>query len=405
MDSTTHPPMMHPETCVIHGGHQRDPSGALVTPLLQSATFAFADCRTGGARFAGEQTGPIYTRLGNPTTDELERRLALLEGADDAVAFASGMGAVSAVLLGLLSQGDHLIVANGLYGCSHALAVEQLPRFGIEVTEVDFADLASVQQAILPNTKMLLLETPVNPHLQAYDLDGVMALTTPPGCLTVVDNTFMTPLLQKPLSHGADLVLHSATKYLNGHGDVVAGIVCGRRELTEVIRGVGRKDFGAVLSPHDAWLILRGLKTLALRVDRHCQNALKVAQYLEQHAAIAKVYYPGLQSHMGYKLLGNQMRAGGGVLAIELHGDYDDALRFVDSLKLFTIAVSLGDPESLVQHPASMTHACYDPEVRRAAGISDNLVRLAIGLEHGDDLLSDLEQALVATFADKELER
>ncbi|WP_298441954.1 aminotransferase class I/II-fold pyridoxal phosphate-dependent enzyme [uncultured Ferrimonas sp.] len=390
---------MHPETCVIHGGHVRDSSGALTTPLLQTATFAFEDCRTGGARFAGEQAGPIYTRLGNPTTNELERRIALLEGSEDAVAFGSGMGAVSAVLLGMLSAGDHLIVADSLYGCCHALATEQLPRYGIEVTEVDFAQPQQVAAAIKANTKLMLLESPVNPHLQAYDLDAIVAIAQAQQVLTVVDNTFMTPLLQKPLSHGVDIVLHSATKYLNGHGDVIAGLVCGRSELMEVMRNQIRKDFGAVLSPNDAWLILRGMKTLALRMERHCASALTVARYLQAHPAVAVVHYPGLENHMGHHLIGTQMKAGGGVMALELNGDYEDALTFVDSLSLFTIAVSLGDPESLVQHPASMTHACYDPDTRRKAGISDNLVRLAIGLEHCDDLLADLEQALCHCFA------
>ncbi|QIZ75831.1 trans-sulfuration enzyme family protein [Ferrimonas lipolytica] len=385
---------MHPETCVIHGGHQRDSSGSLTTPLLQTATFAFDDCHSGGQRFAGEQAGPIYTRLGNPTTNELERRIALLEGSEDALAFASGMGAVAAALLGTLQSGDHLIVATSLYGCSHSLATEQLPRFGIEVTQVDFAQLAEVESAIQANTKLMLLETPVNPHLQAYDLDSLVSIAKAHDIITVVDNTFMTPLLQKPLSHGVDLVLHSATKYLNGHGDVIAGLVCGRAEMIDPLRNQIRKDFGAVLSPHDAWLILRGMKTLALRMERHCDSALKIARYLQTHPTVAAVHYPGLESHMGYGLIGTQMKAGGGVVAIELCGDYQTALSFVDALRLFTIAVSLGDPESLVQHPASMTHSCYQQEERRAAGISDNLVRLAIGLEHCDDLIADLEQAL-----------
>ncbi|SHI08235.1 trans-sulfuration enzyme family protein [Ferrimonas marina] len=384
---------MHPDTCVIHGGHRRDASGSLVTPLWQTATFAFPDCQTGGARFAGEQTGPIYTRLGNPTTDELERRIALLEGAESAVAFGSGMAAVAATLLANLQAGDHLLAAVGLYGCSYSLVTEQLPRFGIEVSLVDFADLASVEAAIQPNTRLMLLETPVNPHLRVYPLDPIVALARRHELLTVVDNTFMTPLLQKPLSHGVDLVVHSATKYLNGHGDVIAGLVCGRDEMMQRLRGEIRKDFGAVLSPHDAWLILRGMKTLAVRMERHCTSALKVAKHLQHHPRVARVYYPGLEQD---NLLGNQMAAGGAVLALELEADYHQALAFADRLQLFTLAVSLGDPESLVQHPASMTHSPYAPEVRQAAGISDSLIRLAIGLEHVDDLLADLDQALAA---------
>ncbi|GAA4871961.1 methionine gamma-lyase [Ferrimonas pelagia] len=320
--------------------------------------------------------------------------MALLEGAEDAVAFASGMAAVSAVLLTLLQQGDHLLVARGLYGCSHSLVTEQLPRFGIEFTEVDFSQLDQVVEAIRPNTRLVLLETPVNPHLQVFDLDRIALLARQHELLSVVDNTFMTPLLQRPLSHGIDVVLHSATKYLNGHGDVIAGVVCGQAELMARLRGEIRKDFGAVLSPHDAWLILRGLKTLAVRLERHCANALAVAQFLQAHPGVERVFYPGLAGHAGSELIGQQMAAGGGVVALELKGDYADALAFADGLKLFTLAVSLGDAESLVQHPASMTHSPYEPEARRRAGISDTLVRLAIGLEHVDDLLADLAQAL-----------
>ncbi|MBY5993797.1 trans-sulfuration enzyme family protein [Ferrimonas balearica] len=384
----------HQSTCVIHGGHVRDEQGSLTTPLYQSATFVFPDCQTGGARFGGEQAGPIYTRLGNPTTDELERRLALLEGADEAVAFGSGMGAVSAALLTLLQAGDHLVAATGLYGCTHALITEQLPRLGIQSTQVDFSDLDAVEAAMTADTRVLFLETPVNPHLAVYDLDAIVALAKRKGVLTVVDNTFMTPLLQRPLRHGVDLVLHSATKYLNGHGDVVAGIVCGRTELMTPLRNGIRKDFGAILSPHDAWLILRGLKTLALRMERHCDNAMAVAHFLEAHPKVRKVHYPGLSSHPGHRLLGRQMSGAGGVLALELAGDFDTAMTFVNRLRLFTLAVSLGDAESLVQHPASMTHSPYSAEARAAAGIGDNLVRLAVGLEHIEDILADLKQAL-----------
>ncbi|MBY6185997.1 aminotransferase class I/II-fold pyridoxal phosphate-dependent enzyme [Marinobacter hydrocarbonoclasticus] len=384
----------HQSTCVIHGGHERCAPGSLSTPLYQSATFVFPNCESGGARFAGEESGPIYTRLGNPTTDEFERRMALLEGAEDAVAFGSGMGAVSGALLSQLASGDHLVAAIGLYGCTHALISEQFPRFGIESSSVDFTDIEAVEAAIRPNTRVLFLETPVNPHLAVYDLDAIVALARRKGLITIVDNTFMTPLLQQPLRHGVDLVIHSATKYLNGHGDVIAGVVCGRRELMEPVRMAIRKDFGAVLSPHDAWLILRGLKTLALRMERHSDNAMAVAHYLEAHPQVARVYYPGLPSHPGHRLLGRQMRAAGGVLALELHGGFEDAVRFVNQLKLFSIAVSLGDAESLVQHPASMTHSPYSAEDRAAAGISDSMVRLAVGLEHIEDILADLKQAL-----------
>ncbi|USD38570.1 PLP-dependent aspartate aminotransferase family protein [Ferrimonas sp. SCSIO 43195] len=390
---------MHPETAVIHAGHLQEPQGALVSPLYQSATFVFDRVETGSARFAGEQAGPIYTRLGNPTVAEFERRMAELEGYDGAVAFASGMAAVSAVLLGLLDQGDHLICNTCLYGCTHSLVSEQLPRFGIEVTAVDFADIEAIRAAIRPNTRMLLLETPVNPHLAVYDLAAVASLARAHQLISVVDNTFMTPLLQQPKTQGIDIVLHSATKYLNGHGDVIAGVVCADQVHLELLRSRSLKDIGGVLSPHDAWLILRGMKTLALRMERHSVSAQVVAEFLQRHPAVTRVYYPGLDGHPGKALIGTQMRAGGGVLALELKADFEQAVAFVNRLSLFKIAVSLGDAESLVQHPASMTHATYDSDDRARAGIADTLIRLSIGLEHCDDLLADLTQGLAPLTA------
>ncbi|WP_417349192.1 trans-sulfuration enzyme family protein [Ferrimonas sp.] len=395
---------MHPETAVIHAGHLREPQGSLVSPLYQSATFVFDDVQTGSARFAGEQSGPIYTRLGNPTVAEFERRMAHLEESEGAIAFASGMAAVSAVFLGLLSSGDHLICNTCLYGCTHSLVSEQLPRFGIEVTQVDFADLQAVEAAIRPNTRMLFLESPVNPHLAVYDLQAVANLASRRGLTSVVDNTFMTPLLQRPKSLGIDIVLHSATKYLNGHGDVIAGVVCTDGEPLELMRHRSLKDIGGVLSPHDAWLILRGMKTLALRMERHCLNAQTLAEFLEGHPAVTRVYYPGLKTHPGYHLLGSQMGGAGGVLALELNADFDAAVAFVNRLKLFNIAVSLGDAESLVQHPASMTHATYEAVDREKAGISDTLIRLSAGLENAEDLLADLRQALAPLSQSSTLE-
>ncbi|TKB50854.1 trans-sulfuration enzyme family protein [Ferrimonas aestuarii] len=384
---------LHPQTAAIHGGRSQEPQGALVSPLYQSATFVFEDVNTGSQRFAGEQSGPIYTRLGNPTVGEFERRMAHLEGSDGAIAFASGMGAVSAVLLGLLSQGDHLIVNCCLYGCTHSLVSEQLPRFGIEVTAIDFSDSAALADAIRPNTKMLLLETPVNPHLAVYDLDEVAQIARANDLISVVDNTFMTPMLQLPKRHGIDIVLHSATKFLNGHGDVIAGVVCADEPYLSQLRERSLKDIGAVLSPHDAWLILRGMKTLGIRMERHCASAQQVAEFLAKQPQISKVYYPGLACHPGYDRIGPQMKAGGGVIAIELDASLALAVAFVERLKLFQIAVSLGDAESLVQHPATMTHATYDEVQRQKAGISDGLIRFSIGLEHVDDILADLAQA------------
>jgi methionine-gamma-lyase len=380
-------------TKVIHAGHQRDAYGALVSPLYQSATFVFDNAEQGGARFAGDQQGYIYTRLGNPTTAELERKIAALEGSDAAAATASGMAAVSAALLANLNCGDHLVASKAVYGCTYALMTEQLKKFGIEVTLVDFCDMKAITQALQPNTKALFCETPVNPHLDVYDLFAIAQMAKQHDLVSIVDNTFMTPLLQRPLAFGIDMVIHSATKYLNGHGDVIAGLVCGSEEMIHKVKYEILKDFGGVLSPHDAWLILRGLKTLDVRLTRHCDSAQQVAEYLDAHPQVARVYYPGLPHHQGHRLLGVQMLRAGGVIAFELDTSLEGAIGFVNRLKMFTIAVSLGDAESLIQHPASMTHSPYSPQERHAAGISDNLLRISVGLEAVEDIIADLQQA------------
>ncbi|WP_300480692.1 methionine gamma-lyase [Shewanella sp.] len=381
-------------TQVIHGGHEREAFGALVTPLYQSATFVFESAQQGGERFAGNEQGYIYTRLGNPTTAELERKMAILEGAEAAAATASGMGAVSAALLANLQMGDHLVASNAVYGCTYALMTTQFARFGIEVSLVDFSSLADIEAAIKANTKVIFCETPVNPHLQVFDLAAIATIAKRHQLVSIVDNTFMTPLLQRPLDFGIDLVIHSATKYLNGHGDVIAGIVCGSEEQLHKVKYEILKDIGAVISPHDAWLILRGLKTLDVRLQRHCDSAQRVAEFLAEHPSINRVYYPGLASHQGHKFIGKQMKRAGGVIAFELAANLEEAMAFVGHLSLFSIAVSLGDAESLIQHPASMTHSPYTPEARAAAGIGDNLLRISIGLEDCDDIIADLSQAL-----------
>lgn len=383
-------------TQVIHGGHEREAFGALVTPLYQSATFVFESAQQGGERFAGNEPGYIYTRLGNPTTAELERKMAILEGAQAAAATASGMGAVSAALLANLQMGDHLVASNAVYGCTYALMTTQFARFGIEVSLVDFSSVAEIEAAIKSNTKVIFCETPVNPHLQVFDLAAIATIAKRHQLVSIVDNTFMTPLLQRPLDFGIDLVIHSATKYLNGHGhgDVIAGIVCGSEEQLHKVKYEILKDIGAVISPHDAWLILRGLKTLDVRLQRHCDSAQRVAEFLAEHPSINRVYYPGLASHPGHKFIGQQMKRAGGVIAFELAANLEEAMAFVGHLSLFSIAVSLGDAESLIQHPASMTHSPYTPEARAAAGIGDNLLRISIGLEDCDDIIADLNQAL-----------
>lgn len=388
----------HLETNTIHAGKMHDAQhGALSTPIYQTSTFVFDNVQQGSNRFLGEEQGYIYGRLGNPTVRELEIKMATLEGTEDAAAFGSGMGAISSVLLANLNNGDHIIASSALYGCSFALLNHKFADLGIEVTFVDMSLESEVRAAIQENTKVIFLETPVNPNLVVFDLVMLASIAKENQLVSVIDNTFMSPVLQNPVKFGFDIVVHSATKYLNGHGDVVAGIACGSADQIQNIKLTTLKDMGAVISPNDAWLIIRGLKTLHLRVERHCQNAQKVAEFLEGNSAVKEVYYPGLASHSGNKFIGNQMKAGGGVIAFELNGEFAQAIEFMNALKMCVIAVSLGDAETLIQHPASMTHSPYTDEERREAGITDTLVRIAVGLEHVDDIIADLQQAFDQT--------
>lgn len=383
------------ETQAIHSGRINDEQfGSLATPLYQTSTFIFENAQQGADRFAGEAEGYIYSRLGNPTTRQLEMRVAAMEGMEDAAATATGMGAVSGALLANLSCGDHLISSKAVYGCSFALMNHQLTRWGIEVSFVDMANPAEIEAAIKPNTKVIFLETPVNPNLAVYDLTVIGKIAQQHNLISIVDNTFLTPVLQQPRKYGIDIVVHSATKYLNGHGDVVAGIICGTNEMIMNIKMTVLKDIGATISPHDAWLIMRGLKTLPIRMERHCSNAEKIAAFLENHKNVSQVFYPGLKSHPGHKFIGSQMKAAGGVIAFEIKSDLVGGGDFINRMKLFSIAVSLGDAESLIQHPASMTHSPYTQEERLAAGISDSLIRISVGLENVDDLIADLSQSL-----------
>ncbi|WP_448214291.1 methionine gamma-lyase [Colwellia sp. MEBiC06753] len=385
----------HIETQAIHAGRINDEQfGSLSTPLYQTSTFIFDSAAQGAKRFAGEEEGFIYSRLGNPTTRQLEMRVAAMECMEDAAATATGMGAVSGALLANLVCGDHLIASKAVYGCSYALMAHQLTKWGIEVSFVDMTNTKNIEAAIKPNTKVIFLETPINPNLVVLDLQAIGTIAKQHQLISIVDNTFLTPVLQQPANFGIDIVVHSATKYLNGHGDVVAGIICGNNEMIQKIKFTVLKDIGATISPHDAWLIMRGLKTLPIRMERHCKNAQIIAEFLEQHPQIKQVYYPGLKSHQGHKFIGKQMSAAGGVIAFELNGDINDGEQFINHMKLFSIAVSLGDAESLIQHPASMTHSPYTQEERLAAGISDSLIRISVGLENTDDLIEDLSQSL-----------
>ncbi|NQY63789.1 MAG: methionine gamma-lyase [Alteromonadaceae bacterium] len=387
----------HIETQAIHAGRINDEQfGSLATPLYQTSTFIFNDAQQGANRFAGDEEGYIYTRLGNPTTRQLEMRVAAMENMEDAAATATGMGAVSGALLANLQCGDHIISSKAIYGCSYALISHMLTKFGIEVSFVDMTTPENIEKEIKENTKVIFLETPINPNLVVLDIEKIADIAKKHKILSIVDNTFLTPVLQQPGKYGIDIVVHSATKYLNGHGDVVAGIICGTSEMIMHIKLTALKDIGATMSPHDAWLILRGIKTLPIRMERHCNNAQKIAEFLEKHESVSHVFYPGLKSHPGNKFIGNQMKAAGGVIAFEIDSDLAGGSAFINRMNLFSIAVSLGDAESLIQHPASMTHSPYTQEERLEAGISDTLIRISVGLENVDDLLADLGQSLDA---------
>lgn len=388
----------HEATTVVHGNHVKNAEGALSAPIYQTSTFVFDSAEQGGRRFAGQEGGYIYSRLGNPTTSQLEEKIALLEGGEDCIAFSSGMGAISATLLSLLRSGDHIVADNTLYGCTFSLITETLPKFGIEPSVLDLSDEAAFKAAMRPDTKLVYFETIANPSMKVIDIEAVAAYAhaVAPGCIVVVDNTFATPLLVKPLSLGVDVVVHSATKYLNGHGDVVAGFSVTRKELGDTIRMVGLKDItGAVLGPQEAFLILRGLKTLKIRMDSICANTLKVVEFLKQAPQVEKVFFPGLPEHPNYETAKKELKQFGGMIAFEMRS-FEEAKKVLNNVKLCVLAVSLGDCETLIQHPASMTHSMCTKEEIEAAGFSDRLIRFSVGLEDPEDIIADLKQAFEA---------
>ena len=383
-------------TTAIHAGTLKNLYGTLAMPIYQTSTFIFDSAEQGGRRFALEEAGYIYTRLGNPTTTVLENKIAVLEEGEAGVAMSSGMGAISSTLWTVLKAGDHIVTDKTLYGCTFALMNHGLTRFGVEVTFVDTSNLDEVKNAMKKNTRVVYLETPANPNLKIVDLEGVCKVAhTNPNTLVIVDNTFATPYMQKPLKLGVDVVVHSATKYLNGHGDVIAGLVVTNKELADQIRFVGLKDMtGAVLGPQEAYYIIRGLKTFEIRMERHCKNARTIADFLNKHPKIERVYYPGLETHPGYEIAKKQMKDFGAMISFELKGGFEAGKTLLNNLKLCSLAVSLGDTETLIQHPASMTHSPYTKEEREAAGITDGLVRLSVGLENVEDIIADLEHGL-----------
>ncbi len=387
--------MRGPHTKAIHGGI--DPGahhGAVSVPIYQSSTFAFPSAEEGAARFAGTSAGPIYTRLGNPTVQALESCVAELEGGWGALATATGMAAVSTVLLALLREGDHVVATHPIYGSSHALLTRFFPRFGVTATFVPATDSAALAAAVRPQTRLILVETPANPTLDLVDLAAAAAAAHSAGIPLVVDNTFAGPHLQRPIEWGADIVLHSMTKSLNGHSDVVAGIIVAReRAMLTQLRETA-STFGLTMDPHQAWLVLRGIRTLGMRVERAQANALALAQWLEAHDEVVRVRYPGLPSHPQFELAERQMSGPGSVIAFELRGGSEAGRILMNSVRTITLAVSLGSVESLIEHPASMTHKGVSEEEQRRQGITPGLVRLAVGCEDPDDLLADLAQAL-----------
>lgn len=378
--------------CVVSSSSKE--TGALVTPIYQSSTFVFDSVEQGAARFAGQEKGYIYTRLGNPTISEFEDKMACLELAEDAVAFGSGMAAVSAVLMYELSAGDHIIAHNSLYGCTYDFMENLLKKFGVEVTLVDATNAVNVENAVQSNTKVIYIETPSNPKLTVVDIKAMADIAHKNNSVLIVDNTFLSPYFQKPITLGADYVLHSATKYIGGHGDVVAGVLVGKRDKITDIRWTTQKNIGGVTNPFDAWLLIRGLKTLGVRMKQHEQNALKIAEFLEKHSKVERVYYPGLKSHPQHELSVKQASGFGGVIAFELKGGLEAGKKLMHSIELIKLAVSLGAVDSLIEHPASMTHSAVPVEERAKNGITDGLVRLSVGIEDVDDLIADLEEAL-----------
>lgn len=387
-----------PATEAIHFGYDPiEAEGALSPPIFMTSTYAFSDTDDVAALIAGERTGYMYGRRHNPTQTVLEKRIARLEGADAAMATASGMSAIASVLWTLLKAGDEVVIDHTLYGGTYALFTQGLTKFGVTVRKVDMTLPERVEEALSARTRVVYLETPANPNLRLVDIAETARLVraVAPDAVIVVDNTFATPRGQQPLKLGADLVVHSATKFLGGHGDLLAGLVAGPADLVTRVRNEGLRYLnGGTISPMTAFLVLRGLKTLELRMQQHTRSAQAVAELLEAHSAVESVSYPGLASHPQHALGQRQMLLSGGLIAFEMKRGLDAGKKFMNRLKLVTLAVSLGDAETLVQHPASMTHSNYTPEERARQGIGEGMLRLSIGLENTPDIIADIEQAL-----------
>jgi len=385
----------HFSTLCVHGSGGVDPvTGAISIPIYQSSTFAFKSAKDGADIFAGEKEGYVYTRIGNPTQEALEKEIAFLENGEAALAFGSGMAAISSVIFSLTGSGQNVVSSDTLYGGTHQLFVETFPRYNIEVREVDGTKIENFAEKIDSNTTCIYIETPANPTLTVINIEECVKLAKKHKIPLIIDNTFCTPYYQRPLDLGADIVVHSATKYIGGHGDVVAGLVIGKKDYIDQLRGSILRDMGGIISPLNAWLLVRGLKTLALRMEKHSENAMEIAQYLSFHPKIDNVWYPGLTTHPQHELARKQMKGFGGIISFEIKGGRKAGEKLMNSVKIFTLAVSLGDVDSLIEHPASMTHSTYCHEDLQKVGILEGFVRLSIGIEDSRDLIEDLKQAL-----------
>jgi methionine-gamma-lyase len=379
---------------LIHYSGHHDHYGSATVPIYQTSTFAFESAQDGADCFAGVKPGYMYTRIGNPTVKALERQIALLEHACDSVAVASGMAAVSTVYLGLLNAGDHVVSSSAVYGASRVLMEQHMSRFGVESTYVNTANLDELKAAMRPNTKMLYVETPANPTMEISDIAACAEIAHKAGALLVVDNTFCSPYLSNPIDLGADVVLHSITKFINGHADIVGGVVAAKEaEVYAKLRNA-MVNFGGNMDPHQAYLVIRGLKTLGIRIDRAQENAIKVAEFLSNCPQVEWVKYPGLANHPQYDLAKKQMKGPGTMISFSLKGGLEAGRTLMDNVKMAILAVSLGGVETLIQHPASMTHSKVPKESRESAGITDGLVRFSVGIENVEDIINDLKQAM-----------
>ncbi|MDV6377524.1 methionine gamma-lyase [Sporosarcina sp. GW1-11] len=385
----------HKETAMIHEGYDsKEHQGSLAVPLYQTATYVFDSAEQGEKRFAGEEAGNIYSRLGNPTVSVLEERIARMEEGQAGLAFASGMAAVSAVLVHVTKANDHIVCSRGIYGCTFGFLKILEEKYAITHDLISMGTEEEIEKAVKPETTCIYVETPINPTMELVDLQAVVNVAKRHNLKVIVDNTFCSPYIQTPLTFGVDFVLHSATKYLNGHGDVIAGLLVGNdKEEMAKLRGTVQKDFGGVISPFDAWLLLRGIKTLPVRMDRHAANAKILFDYLKNHSRIEEVFYPFDDQHPQYEIAKKQMKTGGGLISFTIKGGKEEAQKLMNHLSLVKLAVSLGDAETLIQHPATMTHSAVPKEEREKMGVMDSLLRLSVGLEHMDDIIADLEQA------------